>query len=141
MKAVKRSAAVAVFHPRDSTRLLVVQRPADDEDLPNAWGLPAASLAPGESWRGAARRAGRDKLGIELRVEQELNRGETERAGYTLEMRLYIGRLVRGLPRVPQDVAGVTQYRDWRWDDAAVLRPAAAQGSLCCRLLLELPAD
>jgi hypothetical protein len=103
--------------------------------------LPAATVALGESWRGAARRAGRDKLGVDLKVGQELNRGESERAGYVLEMRMYRGVIVRGQPRVPQSTPGITQYRDWRWDKPAVLENAAAQGSLCCRLFLQRPLD
>ena len=44
--------------------LLLVRRPDDDEDLPGAWGLPAATLAEGESEEDAVRRAGRDNLGV-----------------------------------------------------------------------------
>ncbi|HEX9107901.1 MAG TPA: NUDIX domain-containing protein [Longimicrobiales bacterium] len=136
MKPVKRSVSFAIFHPADASRVLVVQRPHDDEDLPDAWGLPAGSLRGDESWVDAVRRAGREKLGVELEVTGELNRGTLERAHYTLEMRLLEARIVSGTPVVPQPVAGVTQYQAWRWATSDVLEPAAAAGSLCSRLFL-----
>jgi ADP-ribose pyrophosphatase YjhB (NUDIX family) len=117
--------------------VLVVLRPEDDEELPNVWGLPAGSLHQGETWLDAVERAGREKLGIELEVIRELNRGETERSNYTLQMRLYEARIAHGAPSVPQPDNDVTQYRDWKWDTPEVLQPAADRGSLCCRLFLE----
>lgn len=135
----KRSVSLAIH--RDAAgpggrEILLVQRPDDDEDLPLAWGLPAASLEPGESWEDAVRRAARDKLGIDVEPGEVLAEGALDRASYRLEMRLYAARIVRGIPRAPQDVAGVTQYRAWRWGPAEALRPAAAAGSLCSRLYL-----
>jgi hypothetical protein len=133
-----RSVAVAI---RDATRpgaLLLVQRPPDDADLPDAWGLPAASLRAGESWVDAARRAGRDKLGVELEVGTERNRGTTRRGDTRLTMRLFEATISRGEPHVPQPVPGVTQYTAWRWGAAAALDDGARRGSLCCRLQLEL---
>ena len=132
----RRSVSVAIHHP-ETGKVLLVQRPADDEDLPLAWGLPAASLRPGESWEDAVRRAGRGKLGVELEPGGVLREGSLDRASYRLEMRLYGARLTAGAPEVPQRDPGVTQYRSWRWGDAAELEPAAARGSLCSRLYLE----
>jgi ADP-ribose pyrophosphatase YjhB (NUDIX family) len=132
--AVKRSVSLAI-HSR-AGRVLLVQRPPDDEDLPLAWGLPAASLGPGEDWEAAVRRAGRDKLGLEVQPGGVLEAGELDRPGYRLEMRLYEARAPRGEPFVPQPAEGVTQYVGWRWGDPAELEPAAAAGSLCSRLYL-----
>jgi len=137
-RAVKRSVSFAIFRPGDRAEVLVVQRPPDDEDLPNAWGLPAGSLLPGEDWADAVRRAGRDKLGVELSVGDELNRGFLERPAYTLEMRLLEAGIVTGEPRVPQSLAGVTQYQAWRWGTGETLVAAAERGSLCSRLFLEV---
>ena len=133
----KRSVAVAIANPADASKVLVVQRPADDEDLPDAWGLPAASLQGDEDWHDAARRAGQDKLGVTLAIGRELNRGAVQRPEYILEMRLYEAHIVGGQPNVPQPDSTVTQYQAWKWADAAVLEPAALRGSLCCRLYLE----
>jgi len=141
MKPVKRSVSCAIFRPEQPAQVLAVQRPADDEDLPDAWGLPAASLRPGEDWTDAVRRAGREKLGVELDVGAELRRGSLERAAYTLEMRLLQASILAGEPGVPQPDPAVTQYAAWKWAAPAELAPAAARGSLCSRLLLEYTGD
>jgi 8-oxo-dGTP diphosphatase len=131
----KRSISVAV-RALGASDVLLVQRPPDDAELPGVWGLPAASLAEGETWADAVVRAARDKLGIQVRVGRELKRGVQQRPAYTLEMRLFEATLAAGEPRVPQPVPGVTQYAAWRWGDAAEVRPAAERGSLCSQLLL-----
>jgi 8-oxo-dGTP diphosphatase len=112
--------------------LLLVRRPEDDEDLPGLWGLPAASLEEGESEEDAVRRAGRAKLGIEVRPVRILG----EAAGQGARMRDWEAEIVSGRPAVPQHETG-TQYDELRWGDAAELVPAARAGSLCCRALLE----
>jgi len=151
MKPIKRSIAIVVPggpvpEPRAgagrdpwrarSDAVLLVRRPPDDEDLPDAWGLPAGSLRAGESWEEAVRRAGREKLGVELRPGPLLGSGELERRDYVLRMRLYAAELAAGEPAVPQPVSGVTQYADWAWGPVERLRPAAGRGSLCSRLCL-----
>ena len=139
----KRSVSLAIHETADpaSGRVLLVQRPADDEDLPLAWGLPAASLAEGESWEDAVRRAARDKLGVEVEPGAMLREGSLERPSYTLEMRLYAATMRSGEPSVPQPVDGVTQYVAVRWGTAEELQPAAAAGSLCSRLYLASRAE
>ena len=132
----KRSIALAIHGP-DDTRVLLVQRPPDDEDLPNEWGLPAASLRDHEDWEDAAHRAAREKLGIAVSITDELNRGSMQRSEYVLEMRLFSATIVDGEPYVRDDVAGVTHYQKWKWGSADALAPAARLGSLCCRLFLE----
>lgn len=134
-RPVKRSVSLAI-PAADGGRLLLVRRPPDDEDLPGVWGLPAASLSEGERWEEAVARAAREKLGVVVAPGRELERGELERAGYRLEMRLFEAVLVRGEPAVPQPAAGVTQYSEWRWGSADDVRPAAERGSLCSQLLL-----
>jgi ADP-ribose pyrophosphatase YjhB (NUDIX family) len=137
-RAIKQSVSLAVHD--DSGRVLLVQRPRDDEDLPLAWGLPAASLAVGEEWEDAVRRAARDKLGVDVEPGRALGAGSLERSGYRLEMRLYEATLQAGAePTVPQPVEGVTQYAAWRWGEARELAPAAEAGSLCSRLYLDGP--
>lgn len=134
-KPVRRSVSVAVHDPERAGEVLIVRRPADDEELPNSWGLPAASLREGEDWTDAARRAARDKLGVELTVTAELNHGMIERADYLLDMRLLEGS-ISGTPQVPQPHHDVTQYTDWRWGRSEDLIPAAEKGSLCSRLYI-----
>jgi ADP-ribose pyrophosphatase YjhB (NUDIX family) len=134
---VKQSVAVAIYDTRDRNRVLIVQRPADDEELPNAWGLPASSLKPGESFEEAVRRTGRDKLGVVLRPIVEVQHGSVERAGYALQMRLFEAEIESGDASVPQSTVGVTQYTAWRWGSSEDLQPAAEAGSLCCRLFIQ----
>ena len=107
--------------------LLLVRRPDDDEDLPSVWGLPAVTLAPGESEEEAVRRAGRDKLGVEVEP--------VERVGRELTMTDWEARIVSGRPAVPQPSAH-TQYTELRFGEPSELLPAAREGSLCCRVLL-----
>lgn len=133
---IKRSVSFVIRDPRDPARVLAVRRPADDDDLPNAWGLPAGSLREDESWADAVRRAGREKLGVELEPGDVLEEGEIERASYTLRMRLYDARIVEGTPAVPQPCTNVTQYAELDWAEAKRFEPAAAAGSLCSRLFL-----
>ena len=107
--------------------VLLVRRPDGDESLPGVWGLPAASLADGESERDAVRRAGREKLGVEVRPLDPL--------GSELTMTDWLVEVVDGEPSVPQEGPN-TQYAELRWGDPRELVPAARQGSLCSRALL-----
>ncbi|HSJ26368.1 MAG TPA: NUDIX domain-containing protein [Longimicrobiales bacterium] len=132
----KRSVALAIQPPARSAGVLLVQRPSDDEDLPNVWGLPAASLLPGETWEDAVRRAAHDKLGVDVTVGPLLLEGTRARPGYELAMRLYAAAITAGEPAVPQPHDGVTQYQAWRWGSASDLQPAADAGSLCSQLYL-----
>lgn len=138
-KPVRRSVAFVIAQPAGSPggRVLIVRRPLDDPDLPGLWGLPAGSLAANETPEDAVRRSGREKLGVELEVTGELNRGRGEREDYTLEMALFGARILAGAPSVPQPFPDVTQYIDWAWGEAKRLRPAAERGSLCSRLFLQ----
>lgn len=136
-KPIRRSVAVVIRGP-DPPRILAVKRPPDDEDLPDVWGLPAASLEPGETWEEAARRAGREKLGVRLRSVRLLRMGETSRPGELVHMRLYGAEIAEGEPRVPRPAEGVTQYVAWAWSSPDRLVEAARSGSLCSRLYLEV---
>jgi 8-oxo-dGTP diphosphatase len=120
----KRSVSLVVER---SEGLLLVRRPDDDESLPGVWGLPAASLAEGESEEDAVRRAGAEKLGVEVRPLRPLG-VEGTMTGWLVE-------IVAGEPSVPQRGPN-TQYSELRWGEAAELAPAARQGSLCSRVLL-----
>ena len=108
-------------------RVLLVRRPDDDDDLPGVWGLPAASLAPGESEEDAVRRAGREKLGVEVRA--------LEPVGTDGPMTDFRAEIVTGEPAVPQPGPN-TQYAELRFGELADLVPAAREGSLCSRVLL-----
>jgi 8-oxo-dGTP diphosphatase len=133
---IRRSISFVIRHSESPGLVLAVRRPPDDDDLPDAWGLPAGSLRDDETWQDAVRRAGRDKLGVELEVGDVLQEGTLERSGYTLHMRLYEARIVAGQPAAPQKIEGVTQYTALDWLPRERFVPAAEAGSLCCRLYL-----
>lgn len=140
-KPVKESVSVAVFRSGRS-EVLAVLRPPDDEDLPDVWGLPAATLRPGEEPEDAVRRAGREKLGVELASPVLLQVGEGERPDYRLRMSLYTADISEGRPAPRRDVEDVTRYVACAWTNPIRLREAARQGSLCSRLCLrELDID
>jgi 8-oxo-dGTP diphosphatase len=133
VKPLKQSISLVIEGPGG---ILLVRRPDDDEDLPGLWGLPAASQNQDESEEDAVRRAGRTKLGVEVRPLRPLGEAVGERPAYRIRMRDWAAEIVSGRPAVPQPGVG-TQYDELRWGDAAELLPAARAGSLCCRVLLE----
>jgi ADP-ribose pyrophosphatase YjhB (NUDIX family) len=137
---MKRSVALVIEGPEG---LLLVRRPDDDESLPGEWGLPAATLGAQEAEEDAVRRAGRDKLGVEVRPLHPVGEAEDERSEYRIVMRDWAVEIASGVPSVPQPGTG-TQYDSWRWGEAAELAPAARRGSLCARVLLRergIPSD
>jgi 8-oxo-dGTP diphosphatase len=132
MKPLKHSVSLVIEGPDG---LLLVRRPEGDESLPGEWGLPAATLRTGESEEDAVRRAGRDKLGVEVRPRRVLGEASGERPGYRILMRDWEVEIAAGEPVVPQPGDG-TQYETLRRGEAADLVPAARRGSLCARVLL-----
>ena len=124
MSSPKRSVSLVIEGPDG---LLLVRRPDGDESLPGVWGLPAASLGEGESEEEAVRRAGREKLGVEVVAVRAL--------GSEGSMTDWEARIAEGSPSVPQDGPN-TQYSGLRWGGLRELKPAARQGSLCSRALL-----
>ena len=111
----------------DGDRVLLVRRPDDDDDLPGVWGLPAASLADGESSEDAVRRAAREKLGVEVRP--------LEAVGHDGFMTDFRAEIVTGEPAVQRGGSN-TQYAEIKWGSLGELVPAADAGSLCSRVLL-----
>jgi hypothetical protein len=73
------------------------------------------------------RRAGRDKLGLEVRPVRSV--------GVDGFMTGWEAELLAGEPAVPQP-GPHTQYAELRWGDPSELVPAARRGSLCSRVLL-----
>lgn len=132
MKPLKHSVSLVIERPGG---LLLVRRPEGDESLPGEWGLPAATLRPGEREEDAVRRAGRDKLGVEVRPLRALGEATADRPRYRILMRDWEVEIAAGEPVVPQPGEG-TQYESLRWGEAAELAPAARRGSLCARVLL-----
>jgi ADP-ribose pyrophosphatase YjhB (NUDIX family) len=132
VKPLKHSVSLVIEGPGG---LLLVKRPEGDESLPGEWGLPAATLRPGEREEDALRRAGRDKLGLDVRPIRPIGEEAGERPGYRILMRDWESEIAAGEPSVPQPGEG-TQYEALRWGEVEELVPAARHGSLCARVLL-----
>jgi len=135
MKLIHNSSAYVVYN-YDRSKILAVQRPSDDENLPNVWGLPAGSLKEWESFEESVIRSGREKLGVELKIIKLINEGELEREKYILHMKEYEVEVIEGEPKVPQIVEGITQYQRWKWASGDILKESADKGSLCSQLYL-----
>lgn len=135
MGKIKKSVAFIIYS-KDRKKVLVVQRPPDDDLLPNVWGLPAGSLKSGESFEEAVLRSGLEKLGVNLEIVSFQNEGSIRRKKHTLYMKEFEVKIVEGKPNVPQKIKGVTQYIRWKWADPKELIESAKKGSLCSRLFL-----
>ena len=135
MKPIKYATAFVIYKENRS-EFLIVQRPFDDEDLPNIWGLPAGSVKENESFKEAVIRSGREKLGIELKVIKSIGKDIIDRGDYILNMQEYEVEIISGEPRVPQLIQGITQYQHLLWGNSSDLKDAANKGSLCSRIYL-----
>jgi 8-oxo-dGTP diphosphatase len=135
---LKHSVAVVVRGPGDGA-FLVVRRPDDPADpLAGVWGLPAVTLAAGEDELAGVARAGRAKLGVELRAVRRIGEAEGTQNGAALRLAEYEAVITGGTPSVPQADATVTQYTACRYTaEPADLAEAASRGSLCARLFLQ----
>jgi ADP-ribose pyrophosphatase YjhB (NUDIX family) len=121
---IKRSVAVLI---RDADSVLATRRSDDDDELPGIWGLPAGSYRESETLEDLVRRIGNDKLGVLLIPVRRLAVGRQTRDRYVLEMELW-----------EAEMAGEPRHPSWKWAATEVFRPGSAQGSLCCRLALEV---
>src|SRR5690606_31319662 len=75
-KPIRCSVAAVVT---DGSAILAVQRPPDDDRLPNVWGLPAVTLRPGELPESGLRRVGSEKLSVPLVPVELLGVGSIDR--------------------------------------------------------------
>lgn len=121
---VKRSIAVLIRR-RDS--ILAIRRSDDDDELPGVWGLPAGSYRASETLEDLVRRIGRDKLGVLLIPMRKLTAGRQTRERYVLEMELW-----------EAEMSGEPEHPAWKWTGPEVFTDGNAQGSLCCRLALDV---
>jgi len=135
MKPIKYAIAFVVYN-EDRSKLLVVQRPSDDKNFPNVWGLPAGSAKDTETFEECIIRSGKEKLGVELKPTKFVGRNNIERNNYILHMEEYEAEILDGKPEVPQPIQGITQYQQWRWGVGSDLKDAATKGSLCSQIYL-----
>ena len=146
IRAAKDSIAVAIRYASASPeRVLAVLRPQNPDDpLGGLWGLPAATLRPGETIQDTLGRAMR-KVGLSREANVAvIATGSQDRENHILNMTLYAVDWSGQDPDVSRNVAEVTiesetRYDAWRWAAPDDLREAAGRGSLCARLYLEAP--
>lgn len=125
--------SVALLITDGDGRYLAVRRSDDDGTLPGFWGLPAASLRQGESAEDAAHRAARDKLGLTVRLREEM--GEATAA--PVHLRAYTAEIVDGTPALVSADPEASAYAALRLtSDLRLLLPAARAGSLCSQVCL-----
>ena len=135
----KISVALAIRHPSDLNKVLLVRRPAHDKDFPTFWGLPAASCHVDESKESAAHRIGSEKLGAPILLGLPIGKQTQQRATYILDMILYEAWLDGNQPVLPVifSPVSITMYDAWKWDTPSSLVCLANQGSLCSQILIE----
>ncbi|PIU98179.1 hypothetical protein COS61_02865 [Candidatus Wolfebacteria bacterium CG03_land_8_20_14_0_80_40_12] len=136
MKPIKYAIAYVIYN-KDRSKFLIVQRPIDDEDLPNIWGLPAGSVKDNETYEESIIRSGEQKLGVKLEPVGFIGRDNIEREKYILHMEEYETEIITGEPKVPQPIGGTTQYQKLKWGVKSDLIDGAKKGSLCDRIYLK----
>ena len=138
MKPTRYSVAAVIRRGDHDEEFLAVQRPPDDDRLPDVWGLPAVSLRPGELPESGLRRVGREKLGVELEPLRLIGIQTMDRGDHELILMDIEAGILAGEPSVFAAKTRATRYVAQRWTaDLHLLGDAARLGSLCCRILLE----
>ncbi|MCU0667486.1 MAG: NUDIX domain-containing protein [Patescibacteria group bacterium] len=137
MKPTKKALALVIKN--DLGEILIVKRPDTEKGpIAGAWGFPAVVIDDGESEPEAAKRVGKQKLGVEIEILNRIGEKNGDRGDFILNLCDYNARIINGTPKVPQDNPNITQYTDWKYSmDPAVLIPAAKRGSLCSQIYLE----
>ena len=141
--ATKESVAIAILRAAAMPkRVLSVLRPQHPDDpLGGLWGLPAATLRPGETIEDTLTRAMR-KVGLHWDSNVAVfASGSQDREDHVLNMTLYAVDWSGREPSVGGNVDKViseseTQYDAWKWAAPDELHEAAGRGSLCARLFL-----
>ena len=135
MKQIKYAIAFVIYN-QDRSKFLIVQRPSNDENLPDVWGLPAGSVKDNETFEECVIRSGKEKLGVVVKPTKFVGRSNIERDSYILHMEEFEAEIVSGEPEVPQPIQGMTQYQQWKWGVSSELKDAASKGSLCSQIYL-----
>ncbi len=140
-KPVRCAIAAVVRHPIDG-RFLAVRRPADDDRLPNVWGLPAVTLRPGELPEDGLRRVGSEKLGTQLQPVRLVGFKSSDRGDYELILMDIEARVGAGEPDVASATTDATRYVAQQWvESVEILRRGAALGSLCCQIMIDAASE
>lgn len=117
---------------------LEVKRPPEDVDLANNWGLPAATLKPGELPEDGARRVCKEKLGCEASAKRFIGIMFQKRNNYDLFLMDIEMELLEGeAPDINKADTENTAYIEQKWtSDPNELMPSARLGSCCSSIYL-----
>ncbi len=137
-KPEKQSVAIVIWDSNHKN-ILLVKRPLNDQNLPGNWGFPAASKnEPSETWEDVAIKAGKIKLGVQVKIVRYLGEDTIDRGNFILKLRDYEVEIISGIPKVPQPLEGVTQYDEMQYtNQIEELIISTKKGSLCTRIFLK----
>lgn len=139
MKPIKFAIAIFLVNPNKDKEFLIVKRPADDDRLPNVWGLPAVTVKDSELPEGVVRRIGREKLNTDVEPTEFLGIKRADRGDYDLILMDVKARLTGKEPSVQKAQTINTKYVDQKWtNDMSLLIEAASKGALCSQIVLDV---
>ena len=127
-----------VLKKKGDEAFLEVKRPPEDKDLANDWGLPAATMKPGELPEECAKRVCLEKLGCKATPTRFIGLMFQKRNAYDIflmdiEMELDSGEV----PDIEKANTENTAYVAQKWvEDVSTLMPAADRGSCCASIYL-----
>lgn len=135
MIPVKESVAIVIKN--DDGQFLAVKI-ADNDSFAGQWGLPEASLRKDESNEDAAKRAAKDKLGVDIEVIEVIGDMTVDKGDYLEHLTEYLVQTIGGEVSLETRDASVSRYAEFKYnDDAKILIPAAKNGSVCSRIYLK----
>ena len=135
MKPIKESVAIVIED--DQGAFLVVKR-ASDDSFAGHWGLPAASLRNNETREDTAKRAAKDKLGVNIEIVGTIGDRTEDKGEYLEHLTEYLVKITEGEISLETRDPSVSRYADFKYaDDPRILIPAAQGGSICSRIFLK----
>ncbi len=128
--------SVAVIISDDENNFLAVKRAVDDS-FSNMWGLPAATLRSEETHEDAAKRAAKDKLGVEIDIIRIFGDRTEDKGNYISHMTAYEVKILSGVLSLETRNPSVSRYAEMKFsDEPSLLVEAAKNGSVCSRIFL-----
>ena len=135
MKETKESVAIVIKNSNGS--FLAVQR-ADDDSFGNMWGLPAASVRRGEELEDTAKRAAKDKLGVDIDILETIGSMTLDKGDCFEHLTEYLVDIVSGEILLETRDPSVSRYKEFKYsNEPSILIPAAQSGSICSRIFLK----
>lgn len=114
----------------DWNKMVLVKRNGKDRYLPLVWSFPAGYVEENERVEDAARRAGREKLNLELQIGKLIGRGNMDRGDHVLHMEVFDSWILSGDINLRRNRDHINEYVSWEWGEKYELEEAARKGSL-----------